>query len=106
MPQTIRKYWSPRKGRHVMNFNWEAINFGSVVSVTACEYVPVSSGVHIVNSDQPKHVGDANVWVSGVAPHSNPGGVTFAVNVDWPDPLPIVTDITLFDDLPFEIQDP
>jgi hypothetical protein len=30
--------------------------------------------------------------------------VTFVVNVDWPNPIHIVTDITVFDEGPSEIQ--
>jgi hypothetical protein len=44
--------------------------------------------------------------VAGIAPHSDPGGVTFALNVDWGEPIPVVTDITVLDERPFEIQDP
>jgi hypothetical protein len=47
--------------------------------------------------------------VSNVAPHGPPWdpnhGVTFVVNVDWDGPLHVVTDITVLDDLPEEVQD-
>ena len=40
--------------------------------------------------------GAANVTVHGVEPHIEPSGVGFIVTVDWPHPLPVVTDITIF----------
>jgi hypothetical protein len=89
-----------------LNFNWDAIDQGSVVLVTASEFALSKPNEHIAGTDQTRFVGAANVWVSGIAPHSGPGGVTFALNVDWGEPIPVVTDITLLDERPFEIQDP
>ena len=49
-------------------------------------------------------MGAANITVMNISPHSTPedpnNGVTFVVNVDWKEPLPIVTDITVFDETP------
>jgi hypothetical protein len=46
--------------------------------------------------------------VDDIAPHGPPfdtnRGVSFAVIVDFPKPLFIVTDITLFNDKPVETQ--
>jgi hypothetical protein len=46
--------------------------------------------------------------VQNIAPHGPPfdpnHGVTFVVNVDWPNPLTIVTDITLLDNPPVEVD--
>ena len=40
MPQTIRKFWSGQfSGRQPLNFNWDAIDFDSVVLVTASLYI-------------------------------------------------------------------
>ncbi len=98
MPQTIRKYWAPHKGRVTFNYNWAAIDQDSVVLVTASEY----------NNQQVRFIGAASVTVSNIAPHGPPydlnHGVTFVVNVDWPNPLPVVTDITVVDAKPVEVQ--
>lgn len=104
MPRTIRQYWPGKRGRVRLNFNWNAINHDSVVLVEASEYA--------LNLGDPAHsarfVGSANVTVSNVAPHGPPfdpnHGVTFVVNVDWPSPLGIVTDITVLDAPPEDIE--
>jgi len=103
MPQTVRKYWGPFQGRVTLNFNWDAINHDSVVLVTASEYqvtTPVTS--------EHRFIGAANITVDNIAPHGPPfdnnHGVTFVVNVDWGSPLNIVTDITVLDGAPVEIQ--
>jgi hypothetical protein len=106
MSQTVRKYYKPLKGRHIMNFNWDAIDQGSVVLVTASEFSPSKPTEHVAGTDQHRFIGAANVWVAGIAPHSTPGGVTFVVNIDWGEPISIVVDITVFDQHPWQIQDP
>jgi hypothetical protein len=107
MPQTIRVHWDSFKGRRVLNFNWGAINKESVVIVTASEYHGKGQPLFQGESD-PRFVGAAAVRVDDIAPHGPPSdpneGVTFAVTVDWPDPLPIVTDITVLDNPPVEVQ--
>ena len=49
----------------------------------------------------PRFVGDATITVSNIAPHGPPfdpnHGVTFVVNMDFPTPLYIATDIVVFD---------
>ncbi len=104
MPQHLRQYWKPQKGRVTLNYNWDAINAGSVVHVTASEYVPENPNEHFAHTDYRRFVGAATITVSNVSPHGPPGdpnnGVTFVVRVDWDQPLPIVTDITVFDEKP------
>ena len=100
MPQTVRQYWQGLHGRVPLNFNWGAINHNSVVLVSAAEYnVDAASP-----ATSPRFVGAANITVSNVCPHSPPydpnHGVTFVVTVDWPQPLNIVTDITVLDAFP------
>jgi hypothetical protein len=99
-PRTVRVYWGRFKGRVNLNFNWDAIQPGSVVHVTACESAPRPSHDPIF-ADEPMPTdwvtGGANVTVHGVSPHKNPDGVGFILTVDWDSPLPIVTDITVFD---------
>lgn len=103
MPQTIRKFWGPHHGRVTLNFNWDAINQDSVVLITAAEYV-----VTHPPSNEHRFIGDASITVENIAPHGPPfddnHGVTFVVNVDWKEPLPIVTDITVLDEPPIEVD--
>lgn len=103
MARTIRKYWGPMNGRQTLNFNWPPINAGSTVIVTASEYVRAADlpGGGFADQDHKRFVGSANVTVHNVSPHGSPwdpnNGVTFVVNVDWPHPILIVTDITVLD---------
>lgn len=103
MPQTIRKFWGPHRGRTTLNFNWGAINHDSVVLISAAEYV-----VTHPPSNERKFIGSASITVENIAPHGPPfdpnHGVTFVLDVDWKTPLPIVTDITVLDEPPIEIQ--
>jgi hypothetical protein len=98
MPKTIRKYWGARHGRVVLNYNWSAIDKDSVVLITASEY----------NAQRVRFVGAASITVANVAPHGPPfdnnHGVTFVVNVDWGSPINLVTDITVLDRKPVEVQ--
>ena len=107
MPQTIRSFLpQPFHGRRVQNFNWGAIDSDSVVLITASEYVPQSNPPPASNLQ--RFVGDANIWVSNITPHGPPfdnnHGVTFVINVDFPNPLFVVFDITVFDAKPIEVQ--
>jgi hypothetical protein len=100
---SARNYYGPVKGRLKANFNWPGvINSGSVVVITASEYVPDPQNEHFAHKDHVRRFrGDANVWVSSIAPHGpsgdDPGGVEFAVNVDWASPIPVVVDIAVLD---------
>jgi hypothetical protein len=99
---SVRQYYEPVKGRLNANFNWPGvITSKSVVMITASEYKPEPGNQHFQHSDYTRFRGDANVWVSSIAPHGpnneDPGGVEFAVNVDWSNPIPVVVDITVFD---------
>ena len=91
MTQTLRTYWRPRQGRHVLDIPWDRIQSRAVVVVTVAEWAR-GEGV-IVEGDQPRWVGDANIWIAGIAPRD--GGVRVAVNIDWHEPLPFVTDVTI-----------
>ncbi|MEP6462546.1 MAG: hypothetical protein ABJC62_03850 [Frankiaceae bacterium] len=53
-------------GRVKTNFNTAEISDRSVVLVTACEITTVGSNPHH------RFLGDANVWVSNIAPHGPP----------------------------------
>jgi hypothetical protein len=103
MPQTIRQFWGPFNGRTELNFNWPIINHDSVVLITASEYSVTgpASGEH-------RFIGDASVVVENIAPHGPPydpnHGVTFVVNIQWSEPIPIATDITVLDAPPIEVD--
>jgi hypothetical protein len=103
MPQTIRKYWGPLQGRARLNYNWAIINQDSVVLITASEFK-----VQNQPSDEYRFIGDASIIVENIAPHGPPydpnHGVTFVMNVDWTSPLDIVTDITVLDNPPIEMD--
>lgn len=98
MPKTIRKYWGRLRGRALLNYNWPAIDQDSTVIVTASEY----------NDQHVRFIGAASITVANIAPHGPPydgnHGVTFVVNIGWDSPLNIVTDITVLDDKPQEVQ--
>jgi hypothetical protein len=102
MPRSIRVHWSPRIGRNSLNYDWDAIGANSVVLMTACEYKP--DGPASDDRSAQRWSGDAPVRVVSIAPHGPPSdpnrGVTFMVEVDYGDPLPICTDITVLDDPP------
>jgi len=86
-----------------LNFNWPPIEANSVVIVTASEYI-LRPGERFPDQDNQRFIGEANVTVSNVAPHGPPwdanNGVTFVLNVDWPNPIQIATDITVLDPPP------
>jgi papain like cysteine protease AvrRpt2 len=98
MPTTIRKFWGAFKGRVNLNYNWPIIDQDSTVIVTVSEY----------NSEKVRFIGAASIAVENIVPHGPPydpnHGVTFAVNVNWGSPLNIVTDITVLDNKPIEID--
>lgn len=116
MARTGRVYWRARKGRHKFEVSWPGvINFRSVVIITVSEYnrllpldlsipVPGAPPPPLHNDDRLRFVGDANVWVCDIAPHgpdpanNDPGGVQFVINIDWHEPITVVTDIIVIDD--------
>lgn len=76
----------------------------SVVLITASEYRPNPPDP----AHSPRFVGAANIGVENISPHSPPfdpnHGVTFVVDVDWGSPLHVVTDITVLDQPPVDIE--
>jgi hypothetical protein len=98
MPTTIRKYWGPYHGRVPLNYNWSAIDRDSVVLITASEY----------NAQRARFIGAASITVANIAPHGPPydnaHGVTFVVNVNRGSPINLVTDISVLDRQPVEVQ--
>jgi len=106
MPRSVRQYWRGVNGRTSLNFNWDPVQVGSVVHVSAAEWSEDPGSV----STSPRFVGTANITVRNVVPHGPPSdpnhGVTFVLTVDWPEPLNVVTDIVLMDELPDVSQHP
>jgi hypothetical protein len=104
MPQTCRQYWWNLQGRRRLNFNWAAIDHDSTVLISASEYMPDGSDP----ARSPRFVGAANITVDNISPHGPPydpnHGVTFVVTVDWGSPLHVVTDITVLDHKPVDIE--
>ncbi len=90
MPRHARFYWGRRNGMNRYDFDWNIIRRDSVVVITASEGRPP------INTLAPqRYVGDAPFTVMNIAPYD--GGVIFAVRIDWPHPLDLWTDITVFD---------
>jgi hypothetical protein len=109
MPQTIRMFWGPFRGRRQFNFNWDAIDSESTVIVTASEYsADFTLTEAFGQKSDPRVVGAATITVDNIAPHSPPfdanPGVTFVVTVDHGTPVLVVTDITVLDERPVEVQ--
>jgi hypothetical protein len=91
MTISYRVYWTGKKGRTVLNFNAPAISPLSVVHISAAEAGARHN--NFTDAWYDRFVGAANIWATNVAPHE--GGVTFVLNVDWHQPLNVVTDITV-----------
>jgi hypothetical protein len=98
MPTTIRKYWGAFQGRNSLNYNWPIIEQDSTVIVTISEYT----------AEKIRFIGAASLTISNIAPHGPPNdpnhGVSFVVNVNWSSPVNIVTDITVLDNKPVEVD--
>ncbi len=82
-------------GRMRMNVNTPAVNDSSVVVVTASETRVVGNNPHH------RFMGDADVWVSNIAPHGPPfdpnNGVEWILHIDWPSDLDVLVDVTGLD---------
>jgi hypothetical protein len=96
MARTIRVFW-PNKVSGWVNFNWTgAINVQSVFHISVCEG-DLPDRVLGTELDQIRRFrGEATMFVRNIHPHAEGGGgVEFFVEIDWPNPLNIVTDITV-----------
>ena len=99
--RTFRVYFSqPFNGRRRQNIQIQGVNTTSVAIITAAEYSPELVPPNHPN-ERRRNLGDANIWVSNVSVHGDDGtpndGVEFIINVDFPNPLFVVVDITLLD---------
>jgi hypothetical protein len=90
MPQHARIFYGRWNGRWNYNLNWRAISHDSFVVVTASE------GQEPITTTAPQRfVGAANFVVSDIAPRD--GGLNFVIDINWPDPLNVWVDVTVFD---------
>ncbi len=90
MPKHARYYWGRRQGLIRYEFNWKEIQHDFWVLVSASEGQPPIS-----TAAPQRFIGDARFTVHNIAPFD--GGVLFGVEIDFPQPLHLWTDITVFD---------
>jgi len=98
MSQSIRVVYRQAQGRIRANFDWPPISRTSAVLITAAEWEPGALNPNLPLPGRP-HLGEANVYVTNIGPHSDPGGeaggVEFYLHVDWASPLNVVATITV-----------
>ena len=98
MSQSIRVVYRNARGRIRANFNWPPISRTSAVLITAAEWGPGPLDPSLPLPGRP-HLGDANVYVTNIGPHGDPGGesggVEFYLHVDFDSPLNVVVTITV-----------
>jgi hypothetical protein len=95
--RTIRVFW-PKRTTGWVNFNWVGvINAKSVVHVAVSEgALPQQPQFGFPLDVISRFRGAATMFVKNVHPHDEGGGgVEFFVQIDWPSPLNVVTDITV-----------
>ncbi|MBD0675636.1 hypothetical protein [Streptomyces sp. CBMA156] len=76
--------WSPGNGTFNLQIPWNVIGTDSTVVITASE----------IDSNGNRFVGAAPFQVSGIAPGN--GTVTFKISIGWGSPLPMRTDVLVF----------
>lgn len=76
--------WSPGNGTFNLQLPWSVIGVDSTVVVTASE----------IDANGNRFVGSAAFQVSSIAPGN--GVVTFKINIGWNSPLPMRTDVLVF----------
>jgi hypothetical protein len=73
----------------------KSIDGNSVVVITASEFNTVGVDPHH------RFMGDADVWVSNIAPHGPPAdpnhGVEWILHLDFPNDINVLIDITVLD---------
>jgi hypothetical protein len=99
MSRTIRVFWRQQTSGW-KNFNWGGvIDQNSVVHIAASEGT-VHEGLFGPLDAISRTRGDAAIFVKNIRPHADQGGgggVEFFLQVEWPDPLNVVTDISVLD---------
>ncbi|WP_316525978.1 hypothetical protein [Kitasatospora brasiliensis] len=76
--------WSPGNGTFNLQLPWNVIGIDSTVVITASE----------IDSNGNRFVGAAPFQISSIAPGN--GVVTFKINIGWNSPLPMRTDVLVF----------
>ncbi|MFH8386751.1 hypothetical protein ACH4E7_38535 [Kitasatospora sp. NPDC018058] len=76
--------WGPGNGTWNLRIPWNVIGVDSTVVITASE----------IDANGNRFVGDAAFQVSSIAPGN--GVVTFKVDIAWGSPLPMRTDVVVF----------
>ena len=93
MPEHARVFWGYHRGIKRYQLNWPAVTRKSVVLISAAEAEGPEFGAFTFTPN--RFVGAAVFSVENIAPTD--GAVVFVVHVNWPHPLPLWTDLTLFD---------
>ncbi|WP_096333852.1 hypothetical protein [Nannocystis exedens] len=115
MAKSIRVFYGKEHGllgRSRLDFKWginPPISPLSIVHVSAAEATDYGSAYVIGPHGQTQQdyifsLGDADVWVSNVSPHS--GGVAFILHVGAPAPVDVVVTITVEDGTPQQFRAP
>jgi hypothetical protein len=97
MSRSFRLIYRNQQGRLRKNFNWDAITKRSAVIITAAEW---AAGQDPFDDTGRPFLGEANVYVTNIAPHDpegGTGGVEFYLHVDWDHPLHVQVTITVLD---------
>ncbi|MFG2114806.1 hypothetical protein ACGFRB_19565 [Streptomyces sp. NPDC048718] len=76
--------WGPGNGTWNLQIPWSVIGVNSTVVITASE----------IDANGNRFVGSAPFQVSSIAPAN--GVVTFKINIGWNSPLPMRTDVLVF----------
>ncbi|MEE1738790.1 hypothetical protein [Streptomyces sp. BE147] len=76
--------WTPGNGTFNLQLPWNVIGINSTVVITASE----------IDGNGNRFVGGAPFQVSSIAPSN--GLVTFKINIGWSSPLPMRTDVLVF----------
>jgi hypothetical protein len=92
---TFRMWVPNRKGRADLHFTAPDIRANSVIHISASEATGLFDPPLLFGQNFSTIFGAASITVQNISVRE--GAVDFYVVVDWPDPLNIVTDITIFD---------
>ena len=92
---TFRMWVPNRKGRADLHFTAPDIHANSVIHISASEATGIFDPPPLFGQSFSIIFGAASITVQNISVRE--GAVDFYVVVDWPDPLNIVTDITIFD---------
>ena len=95
---TVRMYLRNKQGRNKFTLRNPNISRNSVVHIAVSEATSLAEGTFTPVFS--RFVGDANFTVHNISPSD--GLVEFVVTIDFPSPLNVVTDISIFDPVPPE----